>query len=202
MSVLDLKRRITNDRDAYQQALRSDDSLVYVDPLPQEIEAASLDLTVGQFIFDSKSGDKLGLSGEGYTLRAGHSVVVYTAERVYLPLNVLGLLSGKGSLIYYGVFISQGKIDPGFQDYLKIGLYNGSKAPLQLKTGMPICSCSLFQMETHVQEVLTRQSSEPVKPLRPTVVQRIKAFWAAHWQFTITTIIAILVLITRIIGLW
>lgn len=202
MSVLDLKRRITNDKSAYQHAIRSDDSLVYIEPVPQEIESASIDLTVGQFIFDSKSGDKLALPEQGFTLRAGRSVVVYTSELVYLPLNVFGLLSGKGSLIYYGVFISQGKVDPGFQDHLKVGLFNGSKSPLQLTAGMPICSCSLFQMETHVQEVQARQSSEPVKPLRPTVRQRLSPFWTAHWKFTITTVIALVVLFSKLAGYW
>ncbi len=85
---------------------------------------------------------------------------------------------------------------------MRIRLYNGSKKPILLTPGMPICSCTFFQMETHVQDVLTTEPDEPVKPLRPTMKQYIAAFLRAHWKWIVPTIIALAVLMTRIIGLW
>lgn len=201
MTVVDLTKRATGDQDAYNRALRSDDSLILITPLPNNIEAASVDLSVGDYIFDSARSEKLSLSAEGFTLRPRQSVVVYSAQRVSLPNNVFGFLSGKGRLIYHGVFISQGKVDPGYRDNLRIGLYNGSRRSVQLTPGMPICSCTFFQMETHIQEAATLSSDEPVKPLRPTKIQLARSFWITHWNWIIGTIIALAVLLTRILGL-
>jgi deoxycytidine triphosphate deaminase len=203
LSVVDLTRRATADQDAYNRSLRSDDSLILISPFPDNIETASVDFDVGEYVFDSARSEKRALSSEGFTLRPRQSVVVYSAQRVSLPNNVFGLLSGKGRLIYHGVFISQGKVDPGFKDNLRIGLYNGSKKAVQLKTGMPICSCTFFQMETHVQDAASPISEEPVKPLRPTFIQQCRAFWLAHWKWIIgTLVLGIAVLIVRILGLW
>lgn len=202
MSVVDLKTRSTEDQDAYRRSLRSDDSLILISPLPEQVETASIDFNIGTNIFDSEKGEKRSLPSEGFTLRPRRSVVVYTEQRVSLPNNVFGMLSGKGRLIYHGVFISQGKIDPGFQDYLRVGLYNGSRKPVHLKLGEKICSCTFFQMETHVQDILTEDSDEPIKMLRPTISQYFASFCRSNWKWIIGTLIAAAVLVTRILGLW
>src|SRR5690606_34524807 len=121
------------------------------------------------------------------------AVVVYTAETIHLPSNVFGFLSGKGSLIYHGVFVSPGKIDPCFQDQLRVGLLNASKKRLLLEQGMAICSCTFINMETHIDRNMSQYAREPIKPTRPGMGRRMSSFLFEHWKWCVTTLVAIVV---------
>jgi deoxycytidine triphosphate deaminase len=202
MSAILLKRRLTSSEDDYRKSLRSDDSLILISPLPEACDPVSADLSVGDRIFESETSTQRGIPEEGITLRPRRAIVVYTNERLCVPHNVFGIVSGKGSLIYHGVFISHGKIDPSFQDNLRVGILNGSNRPIQIKPGMLICSCSFFQMDSHMQDVSRTSAREPVKPPRPTVGQTLRAFWKAYWQWIIGTFIAALTAVARFLGLW
>ena len=155
------------------------------------VEAASLDLTVGDRMFDSAGSVPREIPTTGIVLRAGQAVVVYTRETLSLPLNVFGLLSGKGRLIFYGVFVSPGKIDPGFQDRLRIGLFNGSSKPLKLLPGTAICSCSFFQMDSTVEHAVHHHLTEPVRPQRPGVRELAVSFWKDHWKWILGTLVTV-----------
>lgn len=147
MSAILLKRRLTSSEEDYRKALRSDKSLILISPMAESFDPVSVDLSVGDRIFESETSTQRGIPEEGITLRPRRAIVVYRKERLCVPHNVFGIVSGKGSLIYYGVFVSHGKIDPGFQDNIRVGLLNGSNRPIQIKPGMMICSCSFFQMD-------------------------------------------------------
>lgn len=208
MSAIHLRRRLTASEEDYRKALRSDDSLIFLSPMSESFDPVSVDLSVGDRIFESETSTQRAIPEEGITLRPRRAIVVYTKERLCVPHNVFGIVSGKGNLIYHGIFVSHGKIDPGFQDYLRVGLLNGSNRPIQIKPGMLICSCSFFQMDSHIQDGSRTSAREPVMPPRPTFAQRLRSFWNAHWQWIIGTtltvigaIIAALVLWTRLIAL-
>lgn len=202
MSAILLKRRLTSSEDDFRKSLRSDDSLILISPLPEACDPVSADLSAGDRIFESTTSTQRAIPAGGITLRPRRAIVVYTNERVCVPHNVFGIVSGKGSLIYHGVFVSHGKIDPGFQDYLRVGILNGSDRPIQIKPGMLICSCSFFQMDSHIQDVSRTSAREPVKPPRPTAGQALGAFWSAYWQWVIGTFITGLTVVARLLGLW
>jgi deoxycytidine triphosphate deaminase len=192
MTVVDLLRRITIDEDSFRNAICSDESLILIKSKKTVgHEISSIDLTVGDRIFDSAASEPRAIPTGGLILRAGQAAVVYTDEQVWLPHNVFGLVAGKGTLIFHGVFISPGKIDPGFQDRLRIGILNASNAPLRLTPGMAICSCTFFQMESHVNSATTHHLTEPVKPVRPSVAALSLAFCRENWKWGLTTIIAV-----------
>src|SRR5690606_15705541 len=108
-------------RPKYEAALRSDQSLILIYPppaiAPQEI--FSVDLQVGSRIYDAQKSTPFHIPEKGIVVPPGGAVVIYTQETVGIPLNVFGMLFGKGQLIYRGAFISTGKIDPGFCDQLR-----------------------------------------------------------------------------------
>ncbi|HEX4808660.1 MAG TPA: hypothetical protein VH325_07015 [Bryobacteraceae bacterium] len=135
MGVLDLSVRMTDSWDSYHKYASSSDSLVFISPLPQLTDGpSSVDLMVGERCY-KQNEDRYFLIGEGVTLGARQSLLVDTAEKVATPYNVFGLVTGKGSQIFKGTFISTGKINPGFNNKLKIGIYNGSNNPFIIRRG-------------------------------------------------------------------
>jgi deoxycytidine triphosphate deaminase len=154
MGVLDLSVRMTDDWESYHKHSSSSDSVVYISPAPQLNDGpASVDLTVGDRCY-KQNQDRYFLIGNGITLGAYQSLLVETAEKVATPYNVFGIVTGKGAQIFRGTFISTGKINPGFNNKLKIGIYNGSGNPLVIRKGEPLCSCLFLEMESSISAPL------------------------------------------------
>src|SRR5579859_2198361 len=122
------------------------------------------------------------IDGDGLILAAGGSAVIQTSGKVGLPCNIFGLLTGKGKLIFQGVFISSGKIDPGYRDHLRVGIYNGGSHSIVLKKGTPLCCCCFFQLESGTEYLQQRTSIQPSLPLkRMTTVRRLANFYRKYW---------------------
>lgn len=154
MGVLDLSVRMTEDWDSYHRHACSSDSLVYVSPAPQLDDGpASIDLTVGDRCYRQME-DRYFLIGDGVTIGAYQSLLFETAQTVAMPYNVFGVVTGKGGHIFKGWFVSTGKINPGFRNKLKIGIYNGSNTSFVVRSGDPLCSCVFFEMESSISTPL------------------------------------------------
>jgi deoxycytidine triphosphate deaminase len=154
MSVVDLKTRLTSDYDKYQNNIRSSDSYVLIDNNGSSVDSlmsdgpTSIELTVGNRCFLHRKDKFFTIATDGIALKPGQSMLIETAQKIATPLNVFGIITGKGRHIFSGIFLSTGKIDPGFDDRLKIGIYNGGPKAITLKPGDALCTCIFLQTES------------------------------------------------------
>lgn len=134
MSVIDLSKRNSQDWEEMNQHLQSSDSSVYIDPKPLNgVVAPSMDLEVGNAYIIPGSNESFKIPDNGIKIKPRQSVVLFTRQRFKLPYNVFGVVTGKGTFIFKGCFLSTGKIDPGFDGLLKIGFFNGGTSSIVLK---------------------------------------------------------------------
>jgi deoxycytidine triphosphate deaminase len=174
MSVLDLSVRLTDDEQRFadfgnssdsliliRRPPKSDGSLVKPDDLSVMSEGPSVLLSVGEYWYDCERERDFAIDKDGFQLHPNTSVVIETLEEVALPQNVFGLLTGKGLHIFRGILISPGKIDPTFHDRLRIGVFNGGRNDVLLKTGDPLCCCCFFLMESEITKAMPRTSFGP-----------------------------------------
>lgn len=192
MSIINLESRVTNDWPTYQRCAKSSDSLIYLDgELKLDDGPASLDLSVGEHWYDSRVNQLCKVPSDGLLLAVRSSIVLESAERIALPNNVFGIVTGKGQFIFQGVLISSGKVDPGFDDRLRIGLFNAGVEAILLKPGEAFCSCCFVQMETTIQHPKQRRAAEPDAQFAPTplylrVVRFVRTEWRTYtpWVFS------------------
>lgn len=203
MSLVDLSRRQTNSYEQFQRFSCSSDSLVFIQNLAHSGDLpASIDLSVGEYWFDCREEALFEIPADGIELLPRMSAVIQTNERLALPKNVYGLLSGKGTLIFQGVIVSPGKIDPGFDDHLKIGIFNAGPKSVRLNRGVPFCSCSFLQMESQV--IAPRHHAPAAIPRRAQMRRslRIKRFLQAEWQKPPVNLVSILTVALSLIALF
>ena len=88
---------------------------------------------------------------EFWTLRPNRLVLAQTAEKVYLPNDLMGLVEGRSSWARFGVgvHITAPKIDPGYGQPITLELFNLSQASyeLQAEVDQP-CQLMLIQVST------------------------------------------------------
>ena len=134
MSVIDLTKRSTSDWNKTYKHLQSTDSVVFITPYNKDkVGPVSMDIEVGDAYILPGSNESFKIPKEGIKVKAKESVVVYTKQRFKLPHNVFGVVTGKGKYIFKGCFLAAGKIDPGFDGFLKIGFFNGGCSSIDLK---------------------------------------------------------------------
>lgn len=204
MSVVDLETRLTKNWDDYNSNLKSSDSLIFIDPHNYNIDdgPSSIDLTVGKRFFFHDHGQHFTITDEGVYIEPFNSLLIETEQRVCLPLNIFGIVIGKGHQIFQGTFISSGKINPGFNGKLNIGLYNGSRKRIHIKTGQPLCSCVFLQMESNMKSPLKNyDGTRQINNTFMTRWQKILYWYRANKDF-ITTSIAIIAIIASLLNLF
>jgi deoxycytidine triphosphate deaminase len=151
MSVVDLNSRLTDNWEAFSRNVNSSDSYVYIDTLRSLSDGpSSLELSIGIRCFVHKEAKYYAIPEDGLRLAPFQSILIETKQSIALPNNIFGLVTGKGTQIFAGAFLSTGKIDPGFNGNLKIGFYNGSPESIYLKTGDSLCSCVFLQTESNL----------------------------------------------------
>lgn len=175
MSIIDLQKRITDDWDIFQEHKHSSDSYMYISPKTQELDTSTvINLTIGDTYFNTR-GEEKEVTGNGFTIRSGEYLLVETAERLSLPLNMFGIIHGKGHMIIQGMMVSAGKIEPGFNDKLKIGLLNSSVQNILLQKGDPFVSCYFINMETTLK----------IQPRGFDVTKRLTPSKNVKWKTTV-----------------
>jgi deoxycytidine triphosphate deaminase len=171
MPAVDLTRRVTRSEEDFERFRESADSLIFVSCDVQTDSLATMDLTVGDTWFDCSTVEAYEVPPDGLALAARRAVVIETHEVLGAPSNIFGMVTGKGRYIFQGLFVSTGKVDPGFFGRLRIGIYNGGHRSVTLKRGEPFCSCWFFPVET----TLPAQARKPA--LAPGRVAHREPWW-------------------------
>jgi dCTP deaminase len=106
------------------------------------IQAASLDLTVGDIFIPGADAEKPGGSRCPRTkvsLREGRIAVIRTLESLAMPSDMVALGFPPNSLSIQGVLMTNpGQIDPGYQGPMHLTVINMSREPLTLSRGQRI----------------------------------------------------------------
>jgi dCTP deaminase len=107
--------------------------------LQSRIQAASLDLTIGDIFVPGAEPDKPGGLRSPHTrisLRAGHIAVIRTQESLALPNNLVAHGFPPSSLSIQGVLMTNpGHVDPGYNGPMHLTVINMSKEVLRLQRG-------------------------------------------------------------------
>jgi len=136
------------------------DSSLEIDPLmPDQVQPASIDLTLGDTFLAYSSplwaedvvlgaSDTLPEMIESagpYRLTPGSFVLGSTVERVRLGSQLCAQVEGRSSVGRLGlaVHITAGFIDPGFNGRITLELYNFSQRTIVLTPGVRICQLSV-----------------------------------------------------------
>jgi dCTP deaminase len=197
MSVVDLCKRATSDWDVFCKSVRSCDSLIYFEEVIPDISdpPGSVDLAVGTRWFDPVQEAFYAVEETGLQVKPHSAVVVEVQQRIAVPHNVMGIVTGKGKYIFQSALISPGKIDPGFNGRLRIGFYNASNKIIHLKRGDSFCSCFFFNTESEAKHP-RRLEMEPTPkafPLPRYIV--VKRFWADNWKVIFPLIVSVIAML-------
>jgi hypothetical protein len=77
----------------------------------------------------------------------GEVAFVLTRERLRLPRNMIAVLSPKRKLAHAGIMVLGGlTIDPAYQGFLLIGLYNCSSTPFPLRPGKKVIAAVFYEL--------------------------------------------------------
>lgn len=202
MAIIDLNVRLTHDWSVFNKYKSSSDSNIYINDIgvPETISPASLDLVVGDKCWDPKNNDERFIAKSGLLIKPQESVVVYTKQKFGIPYNVFGVVTGKGNMIFQGGYVSAGKINPGFNGFLKIGYYNGSKAPILLYRDSVFASVYFISMESEINYPLEnyQQGPEP-KRFRLDKKRELFLWFKANWSKSLPIILSIIAIIVSIL---
>lgn len=138
----------------------SSGSLV-IDPEPEIIQPASVDLHLSSFLKIFLDDSVLKISGSpkmrslhmedwGFQLKPGQVVLGSTEERIELPTDLVARVEGKSSLgrIGLAVHITAGFVDPGFRGNITLEIKNMNYIPIKLERLTPICQLCFHETTT------------------------------------------------------
>lgn len=199
--IVDLKSRATQSETDYARQQSSPSSLVFVNANLLFPDGPSVfELHVGDVFFFPGDASRRELPTAGFKLGVGASVILETKEEIKVPKNMAGIVLGKGALIFKGLIISPGKIDPTFSGKLLIGLFNGGTQGYQVKPGAAFCNCMFIQCETD-SDVSSKHNPQPVQPHKPAWHIRIRSYVARNKAW-IAILISLLSLIVSAAKSW
>lgn len=203
MGVIDLSKRVSHEWEEMHKKMQDQDSLVYIDPKPEGNNCTSIDLEVGSAYILPGSNQTYEIPVKGIEIKPRKAVVIYTKQRLKLPYNVFGVVTGKGSYIFRGCFLSTGKIDPAFDGHLKIGFLNESNSSIILKPGDNFATAFFLSTESTLNAPLKEYQIE-LAPA-PTVLKWYKKvlYWLKdNWISVLTIMIAALSMIIQFLDLF
>jgi deoxycytidine triphosphate deaminase len=128
-----------------------DNHQLFITPFePKKLKGASYDLSLGREALVSNR-DKKVLLGPDRThslhLEAGDFALVLTKESVKFPLDMCAEIGMRSSLARMGLVLLHGmQIDPGFEGYLRFGLYNASPRKITLDYDDDICMVEFHKL--------------------------------------------------------
>lgn len=195
MAIINLDKRVTDDWSVRCNNLESPDSFIYIKDRANEkvVNPASMEIEVGDVYILPGNSQQYKIPEDGLSIDPKQSVVIYSRQKISLPYNAFGLVTGKGNYIFQGCFISSGKIDPGFDGFLKIGFYNGSNKRILLQKGAGFAS--VFFMGTDFTMSSGLEDYQTAPPADTKQISKWRVCWnfvCAHWiQFLAWAFIAI-----------
>lgn len=92
--------------------------------------------------------------GEQVIIQPWMDLLTTTLEEIKLPLNIVGFISARSSLIRLGLDISPafGRIDPGFQGRIVMRVHNFSGVPIAIFPGMRACSLAFARISGKLEK--------------------------------------------------
>lgn len=155
MSLANIKGRVTDSEEKFEKAAFSDQSLVLTDTPNDAVEQFSLELHVGlgwALTYSPEKNQLTTIPESGIKVPGRGSVVVAVKEKIKIPHNLYGIILPTGSLfLSHGILIAPAKIEPGFNGYLKLRLFNTTPSPHLLKIGDKLGSAIFFSTEITVR---------------------------------------------------
>ena len=116
----------------------------------KKLKGASYDLELGREALVSNRDQKVLLGPDrtsSLNLEAGDFALVLTKESMKLPLDIAGVIGMRSTLARMGIILLHGmQIDPGFEGYLRFGLYNASPRKITLDFGDDICMIEFHKL--------------------------------------------------------
>lgn len=203
MTVIDLTKRVTGDWERFSKYVRSSDSLVFFENgLPNSGDfPSSVDLFVGDRWFSPTENAFRPIDEDGVHVRPNAAIVIQVNQKISLPHNVIGFVTGKGKFIFQAAVISPGKIDPGFDGKLRIGFFNAGKETVVLKPNEPFCSCCFIQVESEAENPRQAQEEPPLQPAKIPWYWKLAKGAKDNWKVLIPIGISILALVVSFIRL-
>jgi deoxycytidine triphosphate deaminase/addiction module HigA family antidote len=132
----------------YQITHAVKNGIIGMDPFDEaNVQAASVDLTLGDFL-TTTDGKKINIGGgQRFTLQRNCTVHVSTKECIELPQDYVGRVGAIACLAENGIFTSAAfQIAPGFSGHLQFCIFNSGGENLELRGGMPIVSIEVVSL--------------------------------------------------------
>jgi len=142
--------------------LIQEEERLVIDPKPDSISPASIDLKLGTRILIPKPGEidikdphieyeNIDMDDNGYLLEPGGFVLGSTLETVSMPNGYLGFIETRGNFARAGLQIhnSDGHIDPGYRGVITLELKNNStQNDIRLYPGIKIATLYVGKTQT------------------------------------------------------
>lgn len=199
MSIINLEHRVTEDYAIYESNRKSAKSYIFIDEKPRfdNVSKETLILNVGDhYIKDSQN---IAIADKGYVVKPGTSVLFETKQKISTPLNVIGAIYGIGTNIFNGGFISAGKIDQGFSDYLKIGFYNAGKHNITFKKGDVLACAIFYETEETMTSIMPERQYDRLPIYKVKKIDKLKSYFSDNWLSILSFVVATGTLIFEII---
>lgn len=133
-----------------------------LEPFDQgRIRGASYEIRAGRTIIIAYSDSEGGVSPidlevkREWSIPPGHTAILYSLERVTLPLDMKARLSLRARLATKLLLFAGGLVDPGYQGYLFLPLANLSDSPIEIRYGDPIVTAEFVRIGKQAQPYST-----------------------------------------------
>lgn len=190
MSVLNIKRRFTKNKEIFTANTLSRDSYLYLDGNESNVSEFSLDLSLGDGWNENYSdSDNRIIEVDGkVVLKPNSSIVVEVSQNITVPNNMYGLIVSTGSLfLTRGVLVTSAKVEPAFSGNLKLRLVNTTKVKVEIFKDEKLASVIFFPTEiTTVQTGFERRKlAKRTVPKREKIMLFIKAHGSDVFKYYI-----------------
>ena len=127
---------------------------IKIEPEPEEIKPASIDLSVGGEAFRSKDDEITKLEeGKLLIIPAGDFALIVTLEYLKLSPSIVGHIGLRSKYTRRGLVLLAGpQIDPGFEGTLHVALCNLSPSDISLSYNEPFCTVEFHRLPKPVKE--------------------------------------------------
>jgi dCTP deaminase len=147
------------------------------------IQAASVDLTIGDIFVPGKTGEQLGSISRPrtqYNLKSGGTAVVTTREICDFPSDIGAIGFPPSRVSSQGLLMTNpGHVDPGYRGRMRFTVINMAHEPYPLRQGDRIVSLLLFQLANPARSGWTERNSTngevPNTEIKEELLNRLSA---------------------------
>jgi len=143
-----------------------------------KIQAASMDLTIGEIYIPGTESNKPGgaqLPLREYPLGVGHTAVIRTKEVLHLSADLAGIAFPPASVSIKGLLMTNpGHIDPEYTGPLHLTVINMSDQPFSLREGDRIIRVLFLNLAAVPRASYHARHPDPLQPvITPTLLQKL-----------------------------